>query len=162
MCWESLSRKFCQDPNLSMSPIFINETSENHQLYCSDKVIVSSPWERGLTQTCLLTPRHRCLASERVTAWKAERRSLKRIKIGLIAKLGTVPVLFVLIHARFINIEWWLLFSKVLNTYSFCQSEREVCILDVHSFRKSPRTVCCLILPFPGTVWQRFSTALFG
>lgn len=57
--------------------------------------------------------------SERVTAWKAERRSLKRIKIGLISKLGTVPDLFVLIHTRFINIEWWLLFSEGVEHLSF-------------------------------------------
>lgn len=42
---------------------------------------------------------------ERVTAWKAKTRSLKRVKIGLISKLGAILVLFVLIHTHLMSVE---------------------------------------------------------
>lgn len=80
--------------------------------------------------------------SERVTACKAEGRSLKRIKIGLISKLGTIPVLFGLIHTHCINIEQWLLFLKVLSTYSLNQCQEQFCILSVQSLRKRPHRGC--------------------
>lgn len=49
---------------LCMSLIFITQTSETRQLFCCKGVIVLSPWERGLAQTCPLAPQHRCLVKE--------------------------------------------------------------------------------------------------
>lgn len=61
-----------RDSNLCMSPIFIDPTSETHQLFCSEEVIVLSPWERGLAQTCLLTPPHRCPVKEKLLGKQKE------------------------------------------------------------------------------------------
>lgn len=53
-----------QGLHLCLSLIFITQTSETQQLFCCKASIVLSPWERGLAQTCLLTPQHRCLVKE--------------------------------------------------------------------------------------------------
>lgn len=92
------------------------------------------------------------MLSERVTACTAERRALKRIKIGLVSKLGTIPVLFGLIHTHYINIEQWLLSLKVLSTYTLNQCQEQFCILNVQSLRKSPHRGClpsALLNPAP-------------
>lgn len=92
------------------------------------------------------------MLSERVTACTAERRALKRIKIGLVSKLGTIPVLFGLIHTHYINIEQWLLSLKVLSTYTLNQCQEQFCILNVQSLRKRPHRGClpsALLNPAP-------------
>lgn len=76
--------------------------------------------------------------SERVTACKAKGRSLKRIKIGLISKLGTIPVLFGLIHTHYINTEQWWLFLRVLSTYSLSQCQEQFC----NPWGKDPKNHC--------------------
>lgn len=164
VCWESLSLKLQPGPKFVYEPYIYKPNLWNPPAllfwegYCvvplGTRISADMP-SRSPAQ----------VPSERVTAWKAERRSLKRIKIGLISKLGTVPVLFVLIHAHFVNIEWWLLFLKVLSTYSFHQC-KQFSVLNAHSLRKRPLGhaywVPCLILPLAGTLSQRFSTAHFS
>lgn len=166
ICWESLSQEFQPGSKFVYEPYIYKLSLWNPPAllflwgYCvvplgmriSGDVPSRSPAQ---------------VLSERVTAWKAERRSLKRIKIGLISKLGTVPVLFVLIHASFISTEWWLLyFLKVLSTYSVHQCVQEFCMLNVHSLRKRPHRGCLLhALLNPAACRnhsQRFSTAHFS
>lgn len=53
-----------QGLHLCMSLIFMTQTSEAQELSCCKAGIVLSPWERGLAQTCLLAPQHRCLVKE--------------------------------------------------------------------------------------------------
>lgn len=143
MCWESLSLKFQRGSKFLYEPYIYKPNLWNPPAllfwggYCAVPL-----GTRISTDMPSRSPAQ--VLSERVTAWKAERRSLKRIKIGLMSKLGTVPVLFVLIHAYFINIEWWLLFLKVLSTYSFHQCEQEFCIVNVQSLRKRPHGGCLL------------------